>query len=141
MHFLPLPIFCGIYLVCAVLIFLPYFTDLLFSSTDSRSDIVESTQLWGGFIFFNLSQRDAVFDAYLKFADNMDSDLSSQLIVSVQYDGTQRILLAVMSNIDAVDMAPAFDNFRSIENTSSTLSIGNIAELVPQFTGPTPLGL
>lgn len=95
----------------------------------------------GGFIFFNLSQRDAVFDAYLKFADNMDSDLASQLIVSVQYDGTQRVLLAIVSNIDAVDMAPAFDDLYSIESTSSSLSIGHIAELVPQFTGPTPLGL
>ena len=95
----------------------------------------------GGSIFFNFTQRDAVFDAYLKFADNMDSDLASQLLVSVQYNGTQRILVAVMSNIDAVDMAPAFDDFYSIDNTSSTLSIGHITELVPQFTGPTPLGL
>ncbi|KAF7502813.1 hypothetical protein GJ744_005026 [Endocarpon pusillum] len=102
---------------------------------------VESNQLWGGGIAFDLSQRDAVFDAYLKFADNMDSDPASQLIVTIGYDGAQRSLGALLSNVDAVDMAPAFDDFYSIDNTSSTLRIEHIAKLVPEFTGGTPLGL
>lgn len=71
----------------------------------------------------------------------MDSDPASQLIVSVQYDGTQRILLALMSNIDAIDMAPTFGDFYSVDNASTALSTGNIAEIVPQFTGATHLGL
>jgi hypothetical protein len=97
--------------------------------------------MWGGFLNFDLSERDAVFQAYLNFADNMHTDPASQLIVSFQFNGTDRILLSVMSNIDAVEKAPAFDEFRTIRNTSSTLSTGLIADLVPQFTGPTPLGL
>jgi hypothetical protein len=71
----------------------------------------------------------------------MANDPASQLIVSVQWNGKERILISVLSNSDAVEDAPAFDNFLSIQNTSSTLSKGNISELVPQFTGPTPLGL
>lgn len=71
----------------------------------------------------------------------MDSDAASQLIVSVQWTGTERILLSVLSNSDAIDNAPAFDKMFTIANTSTTLSTGDIADLVPQFTGPTPLGL
>ncbi|KAK7402584.1 hypothetical protein QQX98_011655 [Neonectria punicea] len=103
--------------------------------------VVESNKLWGGFVFYDLADRDAVFKAYIKFAEKMDKDLASQLIVSVQYDGTKRLLLSVASNSDAIDSAPAFDNLFAVKNLSSTLSIGNIADLVPQFTGPTPLGL
>ncbi|KAH6873914.1 hypothetical protein B0T10DRAFT_415989 [Thelonectria olida] len=103
--------------------------------------VVNSNKLWGGFVGFDLAKRDAVYDSYLKFADNMGSDPASQLIVSVQYNGKERILISVLSNSDAVDSAPAFDDFLSIDQTSSTLSTGNISQLVPQFTGPTPLGL
>ncbi|KAL6415935.1 Mitomycin radical oxidase [Ilyonectria robusta] len=71
----------------------------------------------------------------------MASDLASQLIVSVQWNGKERILLSVLSNSDAIDDAPAFDEMFAIPNISTTLSTGNIADLVPQFTGPTPLGL
>lgn len=104
-------------------------------------DVVESNQLWGGFLNFDLADREAVFDAYINFVDNMPNDPASQLIVSAQYAAGQRILLSVMSNVDAVELAPAFDEFKTIKNLSSTLSTGNIADLVPQFTGPTPLGL
>lgn len=71
----------------------------------------------------------------------MPNDPASQLIVAVQYAAGERVLLSVMSNIDAIEMAPAFDDFKNINNISSTLSTGDIADLVPQFTGPTPLGL
>ncbi|KAF7556854.1 hypothetical protein G7Z17_g1096 [Cylindrodendrum hubeiense] len=103
--------------------------------------VVESNKLWGGFVTYDLSERDTVFQSYIDFAENMDSDLASQLIVSVQWDGTKRLLLSVLSNSDAIDNAPAFDEMFAIANTSTTLSTGDIADLVPQFTGPTPLGL
>ncbi|KAF7563384.1 hypothetical protein G7046_g712 [Stylonectria norvegica] len=102
---------------------------------------VESNKLWGGFVNYDLSQKDAVFKSYIEFVKDMDKDLASQLIVSVQYDGTKRLLLSVLSNSDAVAAAPAFDSLLSIPSVSTTLSTGNISDLVPQFTGPTPLGL
>lgn len=104
-------------------------------------DVTDSNKLWGGFVGFDLSERDTVYNSYLKFVDNMADDPASQLIVSVQWNGKERILISVLSNSDAVAKAPAFDDFLSIPQTSSTLSTGNISELVPQFTGPTPLGL
>ncbi|KAH7129264.1 hypothetical protein EDB81DRAFT_950940 [Dactylonectria macrodidyma] len=103
--------------------------------------VVESNKLWGGFVTYDLAQRDTVFDAYIDFVEKMDTDAASQIIVSVQWTGTERILLSVLSNSDAIDNAPAFDKMFAIANTSTTLSTGDIADLVPQFTGPTPLGL
>ncbi|KAI9150598.1 FAD-dependent monooxygenase CTB5 [Paramyrothecium foliicola] len=103
--------------------------------------VVENNQLWGGFVFFDLAKRDAVFQAYLDFASNMDKDLASQALVSFQYAARARVLLAVVSNVEAVADAPAFNGFRAVGNTSNTITIGPFSELVPQFTGPTPLGL
>ncbi|KAM5349465.1 hypothetical protein ACJ41O_005970 [Fusarium nematophilum] len=102
---------------------------------------VDSNQLWGGFVIYDLAQRDVVFNEYIDFVENNGADPASQLIVSVQWDGKQRILLSVVSNSDAIDSAPAFSNLLDIPNISNTLSTGKIADLVPQFTGPTPLGL
>ncbi|KAG6999757.1 putative FAD-linked oxidoreductase [Fusarium oxysporum f. sp. conglutinans] len=103
--------------------------------------VVSSNQLWGGFIVFDLAQRHVVFDTYIKFVEVNEEDAASQLIVSVQYDGKQRLLLSVVSNSNAVESPTAFSPLLSIPNTSNTLTRGKIADLVPQFTGPTPLGL
>jgi hypothetical protein len=73
--------------------------------------------------------------------ENMEDDPASQLISSVQWNGTDRFLISVLSNVDSVENPPIFDEYLSIERTSDTLTTGEIADLVPQFTGPTPLGI
>ncbi|OLN85658.1 Bifunctional solanapyrone synthase 5 [Colletotrichum chlorophyti] len=102
---------------------------------------VDSTQMWGGFVSYNLTERDAVFNAYLNFAEHMDEDLASQNIVALYYDKTGFSLRSILTNIAAEERAPAFDNYFAIPNISSTVSVGSVADIVPQFTGPTPLGL
>ncbi|KAM0331305.1 hypothetical protein ACHAQA_002975 [Verticillium albo-atrum] len=103
--------------------------------------VVDSNMMWGGLSFYNTSKRDDIFNAYLNFANNMDKDLASQNIISMIYNSAGFNLVSVLSNIDADDAAPAFDEYRAIENISSTARIAPVAELVPDFTGPTPLGL
>lgn len=107
----------------------------------TETGVADSNQLWGGFVVFDLAQRNAVFDAYIEFVEANEKDAASQLIVSVQYNGNQRLLLSVVSNSDAKESPPIFSPLLSIPNTSNTLTRGKIADLVPQFTGPTPLGL
>ncbi|KAK1598886.1 FAD binding domain-containing protein [Colletotrichum navitas] len=102
---------------------------------------VKGNQMWGGFVGYDQSKRDAVFKAYLNFAHNMDKDPYSQNIVALTYDKTGFNLRSILSNVQAKTDAPAFSEYFSIANTSSTLKVGSIADLVPQFTGPTPLGL
>ncbi|TDZ13410.1 FAD-dependent monooxygenase yanF [Colletotrichum spinosum] len=103
--------------------------------------VVESTQMWGGFVTYDQKKRDDVFAAYMKFTDNMDQDLASQNIIALYYDKTGYTLRSILSNVDANPTAPAFNDYFAIPNISTTASIGRVSELVPQFTGPTPLGL
>ncbi|KAE9569262.1 FAD-dependent monooxygenase yanF [Colletotrichum fructicola] len=103
--------------------------------------VVESTQMWGGFFTYNQTKRDAVFNAYMNFANHMDEDLASQNIVALYYDKTGYTLRSILSNVDADPEAPAFSEYFAIPNISTTASVGAVSDLVPQFTGPTPLGL
>lgn len=90
---------------------------------------------------YDLSDRDSVFSAYLNFAENMDKDLYSQNIVALYYDSTGYSLRSILTNVEAKQSAPAFAEYMAINSTSNTLRSGSVAELVPEFTGPTPLGL
>lgn len=90
---------------------------------------------------YDLSVRDQLYDAYFGFLEKSASDPASQNIISCIYSGGNFVLVSVLSNIDAKPDQPAFSDYLSINTTSSTLTVGEIAELVPVFTGPTPLGL
>ncbi|RFN54511.1 FAD binding domain-containing protein [Fusarium flagelliforme] len=93
------------------------------------------------FVEFDLSQRDAVFKEYINFVEANDNDPASQLIVTMQWDGESKHLLSVVSNSDAVESPASFSGLFNIPSTSNTTTKGKIADVVPQFTGPTPLGL
>lgn len=101
----------------------------------------ESNSLWAGFTFFDFADREKSFDAFLQFIDDMAEDHASQVINSFQWTGTELTIITVMSNVDSVSNAPIFENYRQIDEVSSSTDIGSIADLVPQFTGPTPLGV
>ncbi|KAM0498367.1 hypothetical protein D7B24_002336 [Verticillium nonalfalfae] len=103
--------------------------------------VVDSNLMWGGLSTYDTSKRDELFNAYLNFGNNMDKDLASQNIIAMIYNSAGFIFVSVLSNIDAIDNAPAFNEYRVIQNTSSTARIAPVAQLVPDFTGPTPLGL
>lgn len=95
--------------------------------------------MWGGFTSYNLTERDAVFNAYINFSENSE-DEASQNIVALYYDSTGFSLRSILTNINAVEDASAFAEYFAIKNISSTLRTESVAELVPEFTGPTPLG-
>ncbi|POS78068.1 FAD binding domain-containing protein [Diaporthe helianthi] len=103
--------------------------------------VVKSTDIWGGATIYSPPEREGVFRAYVNFADNMDQDPASQNIVGMSW-GPHRgyRYRAILTNSDAVGDAPAFDEYRKIQNVSSTSRIAPVAEIVPEFTGPTPLG-
>ncbi|KAJ0119661.1 FAD-dependent monooxygenase yanF [Diaporthe amygdali] len=104
--------------------------------------VINSTDMWGGLTVYNLTERDKLFRAYINFSKKMDQDPASQNIVGM-YWGTHRGygLRGILTNSDAVSNAPAFDEYKTIANISSTSRVAAVAEMVPEFTGPTPLGL
>lgn len=98
--------------------------------------------MWGGLTQYNVTERDKLFRAYINFAKNMDQDPASQNIVGMNW-GTNKtyVLRGILTNSDAISDAPAFDEYKTIQNISSTSRVADVAEIVPEFTGPTPLGL
>ncbi|KAG8157288.1 hypothetical protein KVR01_012996 [Diaporthe batatas] len=102
---------------------------------------VNTPDMWGGSTMYNASDRKSVFGAYVDFTDSMDRDPASQNIVGMSW-GPHRgyAYRAILTNSDAVSDAPAFDEYRKIENISSTSRVAPVAEIVPEFSGPTPLG-
>ncbi|RYP40849.1 hypothetical protein DL768_010570 [Monosporascus sp. mg162] len=102
---------------------------------------IDSALIWAGFVFYDSSKRDELFNAYLNFADNMGKDEASQSIISLYYDATGFGLLSILSNAEAEAAPPAFNEYMAIDNISSTLGVGPISERVAEITGLTPHGI
>lgn len=90
---------------------------------------------------YSPSGRASVFSAYVNLIDNMDQDPASQNIVGMSW-GPHRgyAYRAILTNSDAISDAQAFDEYRKIQNTSSTSRVAPVAEIVTEFSGPTPPG-
>ncbi|KAF9877490.1 FAD binding domain-containing protein [Colletotrichum karsti] len=104
--------------------------------------VVESTDMWGGLTQYDPSVKEQLFEAFINFSENMHADPASQNIVGMSW-GPRRgyALRSILTNSAAVQDAPAFNEYMTIRNISSTSRVAAVAEMVPEFTGPTPLGL
>ncbi|KAJ0123266.1 fad binding domain-containing protein [Diaporthe amygdali] len=102
---------------------------------------INSTQIWGGYLTYDWADRAAVFDAYYYFAEDFGKDPASEAIIVMVYAADNLSLWSILSNTQAVIAPPAFNNYTAISNLSDTTTVGSIAELVPEFTGATPLGV
>lgn len=106
------------------------------------ADTVPGTELWGGFTQYDLKHRDDVFNAYLNFTAHTEDDSPDQNIVALFYDtGPGFAIRSILTNNEGVANKSVFDEYLSIPNIGSTLTSGPESEIIPQFTGPTPLGL
>lgn len=104
-------------------------------------DTIDLTQIWGGYLTYDWADRAAVFKAYYHFAEDFDMDPASEAIIVMAYAAGDLTLWSILSNTQAVVAPPAFNNYTAVANLSDTTTVGSIAELVPQFTGATPLGV
>ncbi|KAJ3471966.1 hypothetical protein NLG97_g11406 [Lecanicillium saksenae] len=99
------------------------------------------TQLWGGFTQYDLKDRDAVFKAYMNFVDNTEDNSPDQNIVALFWDNKNEFTMqSVLTNANGEANRTAFKEYLSIPNLGSTLTTGPEKDIIPQFTGPTPLG-
>lgn len=102
---------------------------------------IPGTQLWGGFTQYDLDQRDAVFNAYLDFVDSTEDNSPDQSIVALFWDNKDCFALrSILTNANGEANRTAFKKYLSIHNIGSTLTSGPEKDIIPQFTGPTPLG-
>lgn len=88
----------------------------------------------------SLDKRPELRQAYYDFVNNQDNEPESQMILSLSYMKGNWGAGAIMSNINA-EVTPAFDPFFEIEANTRIPVTGPAHEVVPTFTGPTPLGL
>ncbi|OAA53694.1 FAD-binding, type 2 [Cordyceps fumosorosea ARSEF 2679] len=103
---------------------------------------IPGTQLWGGFTQYDLAKRDDVFKAYLNFVDNTKDGSPDQNIVALFWDNKDGFALrSILTNANGDANSTAFDEYMSLPNIGSTLTSGPEKDIIPQFTGPTPLGL
>ncbi|CAG7563202.1 unnamed protein product [Fusarium equiseti] len=107
------------------------------ANKDEHHDLWKSLKGGSG----NLGLVTRVDQQYINFVEANDNDAASQLIATVQWDGERKHLLSVVSNSDAVESSASFSGLFNISSTSNTTAKGKIADVVPQFTGLTPLGL
>ncbi|KAM0741159.1 hypothetical protein ACQRIT_004016 [Beauveria bassiana] len=102
---------------------------------------ISGNQLWGGFMQYNLDKRDAVFDAYLNFVDKTEDSSPDQNILALLWDNKNGFTLrSILTNANGQANRSAFKEYMSIPNIGSTVTSGPEKDLIPQFTGPTPLG-
>jgi hypothetical protein len=87
-----------------------------------------------------LDKRPALRQAYYDFVLIQDEEPESQMILSMTYMGGVWGAGAIPSNIKA-EVSPVFDPFFAIEAHTRIPVTGPAHEVVPVFTGPTPLGL
>ncbi|KAG6367395.1 hypothetical protein INS49_001584 [Diaporthe citri] len=109
----------------------------------TRVDIntINSTQIWGGYLTYDWADRAAIFKVYYHFAEDFEVDQASEAIIVMAYAAGDLTLWSILSNTQAIVAPPAFSNYTAVANLSDTTTVGSIAELVPQFTGATPLGV
>lgn len=88
-----------------------------------------------------MSQKDAVFEAYVNFAENTAEDEDSQSILHLPYASGEFTLKTIFSNGAAVANAPAFDAYASIPNISTTVRSTNISDLTLENSGNQPVGI
>ena len=104
-------------------------------------DTISSDKIWGGATFYDLSEKDAVFDAYVNFAEHTADDEHSQVILHLPYADGEFIIKSILSNGEAIEEAPAFDEYLSIPTTSNTLRSTTIADITEENSGNQPIGI
>ncbi|KAM3480575.1 hypothetical protein MY8738_004880 [Beauveria namnaoensis] len=113
----------------------------LWKAQKGGSVAISGNQLWGGFMQYNLDKRDAVFDAYLNFVDKTEDSSPDQNILALLWDNKNGFTLrSILTNANGQANRSAFKEYMSIPNIGSTVTSGPEKDLIPQFTGPTPLG-
>ncbi|EEY20547.1 conserved hypothetical protein [Verticillium alfalfae VaMs.102] len=99
-----------------------------------------SAQIYASLNGYAQEHRFEAMKAYYNFVLVQDLEPESQVIYAQTYDKTGYGVGGILSNINA-NISSAFDEFLAIEALYTIPVTGPAHEVVPVFTGPTPLGL
>lgn len=105
------------------------------------TEVFPSSQIYASLNLVPFEQKAAVRQVYFDFVNNQDEDPASQIIVASNYASGEYGCGVILSNIDANENTPSFDDAKELPTIQSIPATGPAHEVVPIFTGPTPLGL
>lgn len=103
-------------------------------------EVWPSSPIYANLNSYSLDKKPAISAAYYDFVNAQDGEPESQMILSSSFRNKTWSAGAIMSNINA-EVSPSFDPFFAIEANLRMPATGPAHEVVPIFTGPTPLGL
>ncbi|KAI6778372.1 uncharacterized protein J7T54_000490 [Emericellopsis cladophorae] len=99
-----------------------------------------SSEIYANLNSYSIDKRPEVRQRYYDFVNKQDDEPESQIIGAMSYADGAWACAIIMSNINA-EISDVFDPFFEVESTTSVPATGPAHEVVPIFTGPTPLGL
>ncbi|KAI0015535.1 FAD binding domain-containing protein [Xylariomycetidae sp. FL0641] len=95
--------------------------------------------IWGGTVSYDLAVQDRVVDAYINFAENIPSDLSSSVIMWWNYNPAAggMALIGCLDNVANVPHAPAFKGFLGAGGIKySTLRSNTMSNITGELSPP-----
>jgi hypothetical protein len=99
-----------------------------------------SSEIYASLSQYDLDKRPQLRQLYYDFVNKQDDEPESQIIGAMSYANGAWATGIIMSNINA-EVSHVFDPFFEVEAHTRIPATGPAHEVVPIFTGPTPLGL
>ena len=99
-----------------------------------------SSEVYANLNSYTLDKKPELNKLFKDFVEAQDDEPESQMILASSFSGGAWGAGAIMSNINA-EISDVFDPFFEIEAQARIPAKGPAHEVVPIFTGPTPLGL
>lgn len=108
----------------------------------TRFDVIafEAPKVWGGVVVYPQTAGDALLDAMVAFADNVENDSASSSIGFWTYQPALKdtIIIAAYENTEAVEAGPSFEKYLAIpDRLSSTMRLTNMSDLAHELEQPT----
>lgn len=100
-----------------------------------------SAEIYASLNIVPFEKKPDVRQVYFDFVNRQDEDPASQIIVATSYAKGELSCGVILSNINANENSPSFDDAKALPILQSVPATGPAHEVVPIFTGPTPLGL
>lgn len=104
-------------------------------------EVWPDSEIYASLNMVPFDQKPAVRQVYYDFVNKQDEDPASQIIVASNYAAGEYGCGVILSNIEANENSPSFDDAKKLPTDAVIPATGPAHEVVPIFTGPTPLGL
>jgi hypothetical protein len=97
--------------------------------------------MWGGSLVYNITQSDAILNAFVDYGKNAPSDPNAALILAYAYTQGQFFVAADLEYALPQANPPIFSEFLSRPYLSNTLAVQSLSNITLEFNASNPSGL